>query len=58
MNSYVHNMFTDSELMNQDQMVETKLCMKGIDYSGKPTWNDYSYVSDLGVGAYAKVILA
>ena len=58
MNSYVNKMFTDSEIQNQDQMQETKTCIKGQDYNGKPTWNEYSYVKDLGVGAYAKVILA
>jgi len=32
--------------------------MKGIDYEGRPTWNEYSFLNDIGEGAYAKVILA
>ena len=58
MNSYVQQMYTDSELMNSTYMQTTSLCMKGIDYEGRPTWNEYSFLKDIGEGAYAKVILA
>jgi len=51
-------MYTESELMNSISLQETNTCMKGIDYEGRPTWNEYSYLSDIGEGAYAKVILA
>ena len=51
-------MFTTSEILNQDHMIETKICIKGVDYAGMATWNEYSYVKELGAGAYAKVILA
>ena len=40
------------------QFKETKVCIKGYDYTNAPTWNEYSWVGDLGSGAYAKVILA
>mmetsp|Transcript_7392 Transcript_7392/g.12478 ORF Transcript_7392/g.12478 Transcript_7392/m.12478 type:complete len:136 (+) Transcript_7392:3-410(+) len=37
---------------------EFKVCIKGIDYEGRATWNEYSWLADLGSGVYAKVILA
>ena len=51
-------MYTESELINSFQLKETNLCIKGIDYEGRPTWNEYSFLQDIGEGAYAKVIVA
>ena len=51
-------MYTNSEIQNSGQLLETNMCMKGIDYEGRPTWNDYSFLRDIGEGAFAKVILA
>ena len=36
----------------------TSQCIKGVDYEGKPTINEYSWVRDIGQGAFAKVILS
>ena len=58
MNSYVHKMYTNSELINQNELQATSHCIKGIDYENRPTWNEYSWLADIGEGAYAKVILA
>ena len=57
MNSYVHKMYTNSELINQHDLQATNLCIKGYDYENRPTWNEYSWLADIGEGAYAKVIL-
>ena len=57
MKSYIANMYSKSELHNAKELTETKRCIKGIDYEGRPTWNEYSFVKDVGEGAYAKVIL-
>ena len=57
MKSYVAKMYSKSEIQNADDMTETKRCIKGTDYEGRATWNEYSFVKDVGEGAYAKVIL-
>lgn len=51
-------MYSNSELFNSGQLLETSMCIKGVDYEGRPTWNDYSYLRDIGEGAFGKVILA
>ena len=51
-------MYSNDEFLDQEgDCITTSQCIKGIDYQGKPTINEYSWVSDLGQGAYAKVTL-
>ena len=58
MNSYIEKIYSNAELLESSKLLETNLCIKGIDYEGRPTWNEYSWLRDIGEGAYAKVILA
>ena len=58
MNSYIDKIYSNRELLDSKKLVETTLCIKGIDYENRPTWNESTWIRDLGEGAYAKVILA
>ena len=59
MNDYIYQMYSNDEFLDQPEgdCIITTQCIKGIDYQGNGTINEYSWMSDLGQGAYAKVTL-